>query len=201
MDLSAGVFGSSHGNGVQKQGEFGPDGPGFISAAMPTVWPLVGGGDGQCPGWLALIGIVSLSHRAAGRLGRRADGYWLIRLRSLEIAGRRRSSVWIGPSSDSWLHELSQLGGATKGKGHGLCSVCWLCTEQGHRPAHPLPQLRSARSPPELHHSKGRQRAQIAEAEKQDTSISESNLSFVYKSKTSAIIRLVPVAIPSLNGN
>ena len=28
-------------------------------------------------------------------------------------------------ASGGALHELSQLGGATMGKGHGLCSVCW----------------------------------------------------------------------------
>jgi len=34
------------------------------------------------------------------------------------------------------LHELAQLGGATMGEGHGLCSVWWYWSEQGHRPAH-----------------------------------------------------------------
>jgi len=29
------------------------------------------------------------------------------------------------------------------GKVHGVCSVLWYSSEQGHRPAYPLPQLRS----------------------------------------------------------
>jgi hypothetical protein len=34
------------------------------------------------------------------------------------------------------------------GEDHGRCSVCWLCSEQGHRLAHSLPKLRSQGSEP-----------------------------------------------------
>ena len=51
--------------------------------------------------------------------------------------------VWDQAASGGALHELAQLGGATMGEGHDLCSVWWWFSEQGHRPAHPLPQLKS----------------------------------------------------------
>ena len=41
------------------------------------------------------------------------------------------------------LYELSQVGGATVGECHGLRSVWWKISKQGHRPAHPLPQHKS----------------------------------------------------------
>jgi hypothetical protein len=47
-----------------------------------------------------------------------------------------------GPSVGA-LHELSQPAGATMAEGHGQCSVWWSCSKQGHRLAHPSPQLRS----------------------------------------------------------
>ena len=72
----------------------------------------------------------------------------LSRLRWLLLPEKQqeRHLSWQSPdqgAGDGALHELTQLGGTTMGKGHGLCSVWWECSEQGHRPAHPLPQLGS----------------------------------------------------------